>query len=233
MKKFRLLLLDANVVIYLFEIDLWDKLVEHCEVLLSRIVAEREAQFFEKDDGEKVYLDLQPYVADQRVTVIDASVADIKAFRDLFDPVYLSRLEDGESESLAYLIKSPEKCLICSADAIVFRVLALLDRVEQGCRWRRSSAQSVWDGRCRGSSPSSFGSAGPRSGVSTESWDRDSGLLMTVSTGGWSAPSSRRAGTVRIGRPVQSPAATSDGRSPAATSPRLPGLAPDPPLAPP
>jgi hypothetical protein len=42
------------------------------------------------------------------------------------------RLEDGESESLAYLIKSPEKCLICSAEAIVFRVLALLDRVDQG-----------------------------------------------------------------------------------------------------
>jgi len=132
MKKFRLLLLDANVVIYLFEIALWDKLVERCAVLLSRIVAEREAQFFEKDDGEKVYFDLQPYIADNRISVIDASVADIKAFRDLFDPVYLSRLEDGESESLAYLIQSPERCLICSADAIVFRVLGLLDRTEQG-----------------------------------------------------------------------------------------------------
>lgn len=132
MKKFRLLLLDANVVIYLFEIGLWDELVERCEVLLSRIVAEREAQFFEKDDGEKVYFDLQSYIADNRVTVIDASVADIKAFRDLFDPVYLPRLDDGESESLAYLIKSPDKCLICSADAIVFRVLALLNRIEQG-----------------------------------------------------------------------------------------------------
>ena len=132
MKKFRLLLLDANVVIYLFEIGLWDKLIERCDVLLSRIVAEREAQFFEKDDGEKVYFDLRPYIADNRVTVIDASVGDVKAFRDLFDPVYLSRLDDGESESLAYLSKSPEKCLICSADAIVFRVLALLDRIEQG-----------------------------------------------------------------------------------------------------
>ena len=132
MKRFKLLLLDANVVIYLFEVGLWDKLVERCEVLLSRIVAEREAQFFEKDDGEKVYFDLQPYIADKRVAIVDTSVADIKAFRDLFDPVYLSRLDDGESESLAYLITSPEKCLICSADAIVFRFLALLDRIEQG-----------------------------------------------------------------------------------------------------
>lgn len=131
MKKFKLLLLDANVVIYLFEIGLWDQVVERCEVLLSRIVAEGEAQFG-KDDDEKVYFDLRPYIADGRITVIDASVADVKAFRDLFDPVYLPRLDDGESESLAYLIKSPERCLICSGDAIVFRVLALLDRIEQG-----------------------------------------------------------------------------------------------------
>ncbi len=132
MKKFKLLLLDANVVIHLFEIGLWDKLVERCEVLLSRIVAEREAQFFEKDDGEKVYFDLQPYISDKRLTVIDASVDDIKSFRDQFDSVYLSRLDDGESESLAYLVKSPQQCLICSADAIVFRILALLDRADQG-----------------------------------------------------------------------------------------------------
>ena len=132
MKKFRLLLLDANVVIKLFELGLWDKLIERCEVLLSRIVAEQEAQFFETDDGEKHYFDLQPYVAAKSVLVIDVSVSEIKAFRDLFDPVYLSRLDDGEAESLAYLVKSEETCLICSADAIVYRVLALLDRIEQG-----------------------------------------------------------------------------------------------------
>ena len=47
MKRLRFLLLDANVVIYLFEIGLRDKIVERCEVLLSRIVAEQEAQFYE------------------------------------------------------------------------------------------------------------------------------------------------------------------------------------------
>lgn len=131
MKRFRLLLLDANVVIHLFELGLWDRVVERCEVLLSRIVAEREAQFFEKDDGEKVYFDLHSYIADGRVTMVEASIAEIKAFRDRFDPVYLSRLDDGEAESLAILANSPEKHLICSADAIVFRVLALLGCVEQ------------------------------------------------------------------------------------------------------
>ena len=65
MKKFRLLLLDANIVIYLFEIGLWDKLIGCRDVLLSRIVAEREAQFFEDDAGERVYFDLQPYTAGQ------------------------------------------------------------------------------------------------------------------------------------------------------------------------
>lgn len=46
MKKFRLLLLDADVVIELFRLGLWDGIVERCDVHLARIVVEDEAQFY-------------------------------------------------------------------------------------------------------------------------------------------------------------------------------------------
>jgi hypothetical protein len=38
MKKFKLLLLDTNVVIKLFELDLWQNLIERCEIWLAGTV---------------------------------------------------------------------------------------------------------------------------------------------------------------------------------------------------
>jgi hypothetical protein len=41
-----LLLLDANVVIRLFEIGLWNQVLDRCEVFLSRTVIEQEVRFY-------------------------------------------------------------------------------------------------------------------------------------------------------------------------------------------
>jgi hypothetical protein len=64
--------------------------------------------------------------------VFDVPLADIRTFRDRFDPTYLERLDPGETESLAYLLKANAEIRICSADKIVYRVLGNLDRSEQG-----------------------------------------------------------------------------------------------------
>jgi hypothetical protein len=45
MKKFSLLLLDANVVIALCRMGLWDRVLERCEILLARTVFD-ESSFF-------------------------------------------------------------------------------------------------------------------------------------------------------------------------------------------
>jgi hypothetical protein len=45
MKKFKLLLLDANVVIQAFKLGLWAKLIERCDVWLAATVVQ-EAAFF-------------------------------------------------------------------------------------------------------------------------------------------------------------------------------------------
>jgi hypothetical protein len=132
MKKFRLLLLDANIVIVLCKLGLWGFVLEKCEVLLARTVFELEAHFYEDKDGEQHHFDLQEDVDAGRVRVIDVPLADVQAFMDLFKPLYLGELDPGETESLAYLMKAKEEHLICSADKIVFRVLGALNRVEQG-----------------------------------------------------------------------------------------------------
>ena len=131
-KKFRLLLLDANVVIKLFEMDLWDRLLEHCDVHLSRTIQTTEAHFFEDDQGERHDFDLSDYEASGAITVFDVSLAQDAKLTKHFDPAYLERFDPGEREALAHLVTSSEPCLISSADSIVFKALGFLNRAEQG-----------------------------------------------------------------------------------------------------
>ena len=131
MKKLRLLLLDANVVIQLIEYGLWDQVVDKCEVLLARIVIEKEVKFYHGEKQDQI-IDLSPDEKAGRIRVVEVEGSDLDAFLDKFDPIYLEKLDPGEAESLTYLLTSKDQCLICSGDAIVFRVLGLLQREHQG-----------------------------------------------------------------------------------------------------
>ena len=132
MKKFRLLLLDANVVIELFKLGIWEKLIDVCDIHLSKIIVEQEAHFYLDDDKERQNFDLKPYVESGQVTAFEVPISQITSFCSHFDPTYFERLDPGEAESLAYLVNSKETCLISSADSIVFRVLGNLGLGEQG-----------------------------------------------------------------------------------------------------
>lgn len=123
MKKLRLLLLDANVVIELFRLGIWDRFIDVCDVHLSGIVIEDEALFYEDRDGSPCYLQLPSYVEDGKITRFDVGASDIEAFVKEYGSIYLEKLDPGESESLAYLFSSSEEFTICSSDKIVFRVL--------------------------------------------------------------------------------------------------------------
>ncbi len=133
MPKLKLLILDAGVVIYLHEISLWQQVVANCDLYLSRIVAEKEVLFQKSEQDEYGYdIDLSPMITSGAITVFDVSVSELKSFRNQFDLLYLGDLDDGESESLAYLVKQSPEFLISSGDAIVYRVLGNLNRGEQG-----------------------------------------------------------------------------------------------------
>lgn len=133
MPKLKLLILDAGVVIYLHELGLWSKVVASCDLYLSRIVAEKEVLFQKSEQDEYGYdIDLSAMITSGAITVFDVSVSDLKTFRDQFDLLYLGDLDDGEAESLAYLVRQSPEFLISSGDAIVYRVLGNLNRGEQG-----------------------------------------------------------------------------------------------------
>lgn len=130
MQKLRCLLLDANIIIKLFELGLWERVIERCELVVAETVVE-EAQYFEDDETHQK-IDLTPDLAANRVFLISMTATDMGSFFDRFSPDYLDQIDPGEAESLAFLLSSRDPCLLCSADAIVFRVLGRFNLGEQG-----------------------------------------------------------------------------------------------------
>ena len=130
-KILNLLLLDANVVIHLFEIGLWDSVIERCEVHVGRIVVNEEALYYEDTFGTKHSIDLTHDEQSGAINVFDVDLKVVKEFRDGFDPEYMEQMHDGETESLVYLVNN-EGFTLCSADPVVFRVLGNIDCGDQG-----------------------------------------------------------------------------------------------------
>ena len=130
MKKFKLLLLDADVVIHLFELGIWEDVIQRCDVHLAGTVI-GEADHYVDAEGFHHEIDLQPYVADKRIARFDLEPKDMDVFKKRFGITYLERLDPGETESLTYLLTARGECTICSADKIVFRVLGALRRSDQ------------------------------------------------------------------------------------------------------
>lgn len=131
MPKLKLLILDANVVIYLHQQRLWKVVLESCDVHLSRIVADQEVRFYDGPVAQEV-IDLGPDIASGACQVFDVDASDLKRFRDQFDLSYLGDLDDGEAESLAFMFSVEGDHTISSADAIVFRVLGNLGQGDRG-----------------------------------------------------------------------------------------------------
>lgn len=131
MSKLKLLILDANVVIFLHDNGVWSKFVTVCDVHLPRTVVD-EAAFYDDEDEVRHYIDLTDDISQGRISVFDVSLADLQKFQQRFDPLYASQIDPGELEALAYLCESTQEFSISSGDAIVYRVLGRLGKGDRG-----------------------------------------------------------------------------------------------------
>ena len=131
MKKFPLLLLDAGPIIKLFELNLWDKFLQYCDVTVSRTVIPELKWASQK--LEDVRIDIVPYEG-KGLRIIDHESVAVAFFYAKLNPLYKDLIEpdDGEVATLEYLISSPEKWILCTADGPVFRLMGSLRRGEQG-----------------------------------------------------------------------------------------------------
>lgn len=132
MPKYKLLLLDAGIIIGLYELGIWERFIDKCSVTMTRTVAKDEAHMWRDDEGDRQDFNLDDDIECGRVSCVDVPLETVIAFRQQFSPDYMDRLHAGEAESLAYLFGSSEQWILSSADAFVFRVLGRLGRSEQG-----------------------------------------------------------------------------------------------------
>jgi len=130
MKRFPFLLLDAGPIIKLFELGVWDHFIKRCNVTVTKTVAD-EAKYARLEQKD-LHINLEPYARDGRIKVIELELSVVRDFHTRFDPVYKAEIDPGEKETLAFLNSAKENWIVCSADGVVFRVLGLLGRAEQG-----------------------------------------------------------------------------------------------------
>ena len=130
MKKYQLLLLDANVVIYLFEEGVWDKLLEKCDVHLERTIVQQSA-WYDDHNGNRHNIDLSGYENSGAITVFEVDLDEVEVLTSMLTPSISEVLHIGETESLARMVTSTDKYQICSSDPAVYRALGALNMSEQ------------------------------------------------------------------------------------------------------
>lgn len=129
MTRSRLVLLDTNVVLRLFELGIWQAVTQKYQIVLAQTIID-EAQFFVRDD-QRHEIDWAQILLSDAVEIRSATAGDIQKFCVRFDPNYLEKLDPGEAESLT-LMQSDGHASICSADKIVWRVLGNTGQAERG-----------------------------------------------------------------------------------------------------
>lgn len=116
----KLCLLDANIIIHLHELGLWEMMTTRFEVYVASTVR-AEALFWTDDTGEEHAITL----VTGKFVEVSASTSESAKPKRQFPAL---QIDAGELESLAWLLSgaADEECQVCSSDAVVFKVLGAL-----------------------------------------------------------------------------------------------------------
>ena len=121
----KLWLLDADVIIKLLELDVFDRLADKHELHVAATVVD-EVKYYRRD-GQKVRVDFRSvYVASGRVVEATATVVQMQEVINRLPPLKQQVIHAGELESLAVLVQR-EDLTLCTFDAAAIRTLPFLD----------------------------------------------------------------------------------------------------------
>ena len=126
MNKPKLLLLDADVIIFAHELGVWDALKKSYDIHVPSIVVELEAHFFVSRDGKR-RIDLRAQAAASEIKRVEANATEIyDTFKD-FEPTFLASLHDGEKEGITILSSCNETGLVfCTGDIVAIQSVGML-----------------------------------------------------------------------------------------------------------
>lgn len=132
MKKSKLVILDANVVINSHALKYWDPLTNRYEIYLPATVLHEEAFYFGGPHQEQPIL-LQQAIERRIIQKLEASLDDDRHLQSLIIPNFVSRIDPGEREALA-LLKNPKfkDFYFCTGDALPIQLLSVLGLANRG-----------------------------------------------------------------------------------------------------
>src|SRR5260221_11896557 len=93
-------MLDAGVIIELFEFGIWDVFLERCDVHISQTIVD-EALFYLDSNEEPQAIHLANYA--DKMTVHDVDASRVLELNKAFGNVLLEKLDPGEAELLSVL----------------------------------------------------------------------------------------------------------------------------------
>jgi hypothetical protein len=97
MKKLQLLLLDAGPIIKLFELNLWDKFLQSCDVTILRTIIPELKWASQK--LEDVRIDIEPYEG-KGLTIVDRDTSVVASFYAKLKPLYRDLIESDDGVTL-------------------------------------------------------------------------------------------------------------------------------------
>lgn len=128
--KPRLVILDADAVIHLHELDRWEKVVDFYQLLLPETVALKECRYFENESGYEVKISIGDLISSCRIQVKSASVSEIAQIQKKLGKQFNSfhEIHFGELEAMAVLLREEKHSTrICTGDTAAVVALCCLD----------------------------------------------------------------------------------------------------------
>lgn len=130
MSQLKLWLLDADIIIDLLSLDVFDKLVGLHKIYVASSVID-EVRYFYKGDIKKHIDFRRQYIDTSLVLEYSASPKEIKETLSQLPSLQQQVIHPGELESLAILIRE-EDLKFCSCDAAIIQALPFFDLSDRG-----------------------------------------------------------------------------------------------------
>ena len=123
----KLWILDADVIIDLLEIEVFEKLVNACELYISSIVINEVKYFRLGGRGERQSVNFREnYVDTEKIIEIEAIAQDMTIISGKLPDIYRPGIHAGELESLT-ILDANRNLKFCTIDQTAIRVLPFLE----------------------------------------------------------------------------------------------------------
>ena len=126
--KSRLVILDADIIIYAHEHQLWRQITSQYEVYVTSIVLQDEAAYFTNTAERPVAIDLKSQSEQGIIHELTVDPSDIASLLAKAKESFLNTIDPGEIEALALLFSGnyPEY-KFCTADTAAMKAMAVFE----------------------------------------------------------------------------------------------------------